>query len=143
VCNRGYQSYSGVDDDESVNYSGLFHNFLLYLLAHSVKLPPGEVSHDVLNQVVLDEEDEISEHELQRTACKNEKMQVRCQYVRTLEHERTVADEFRQLHDKDKIENFGDEYGEENEQAELQQHFCEGESENFFCEDSDQSNWVI
>jgi hypothetical protein len=47
------------------------------------------------------------------------------------------------LHDKDKIENFGDEYGEENEEAELQQYFCEGESENFFCEDSDQSNWVI
>jgi hypothetical protein len=70
-------------------------------------------------------------------------MQVRCQYVRTLEHERTVADEFRQLHDKDKIENFGDEYGEENEEAELQQHFCQGEGENFFCEDSDQSNWVI
>jgi hypothetical protein len=70
-------------------------------------------------------------------------MQVRCQYVRTLEHERTVADEFRQLHDKDKIENFGDEYGEENEEAELQQYFCQGESENFFCEDSDQSNWVI
>jgi hypothetical protein len=70
-------------------------------------------------------------------------MQVRCQYVRTLEHERTVADEFRQLHDKDKIENFGDEYGEENEEAELQQYFCQGEGENFFCEDSDQSNWVI
>ncbi|CAH1369721.1 unnamed protein product [Tenebrio molitor] len=127
MCNRGYQSYSGVDDDESVNYSGLFHNFF----------------HDVLNQVVFAEKDESSEHELQRTACKNEKMQVRCQYVRTLEHERTVADEFRQLHDKDKIENFGDEYGEENEEAELQQYFCEGESENFFCEDSDQSNWVI
>jgi hypothetical protein len=47
------------------------------------------------------------------------------------------------LHDKDKIENFGDEYGEENEEAELQQHFCQGEGENFFCEDSDKSNWVI